>query len=981
MPHLELALLGSPRIECDGAAIEVDTRKAIALLAYLALAQPGSPHDREGLAALFWPDVDESRAHGALRRTLSALNKALGGRWLRIERESVALERDATVRIDVDDFRARLAEGRAHGHPATAVCARCVAPLTEAVALYRDSFMAGFSLRDSPAFDDWQFFQAEGLQRQLAGALEHLVTALSAEGTAEALEQAVGYARRWLALDSLHEPAHRQLMLLYAWAGQRAAALRQYRECVRVLAQELGVAPLEETTRLYEAIRENRPPSRPAAHTPGRAAPVAAAPAGRLTPAGLPLVGRAAEWQALLASYQAAAPDGRLVVLEGEAGIGKTRLAETVLARAREQGSQTMVARCYAGEAGLAFGPFVAGLRGTLGAAGEGGLPAWAERLAPHWISDAARLLPELQALHPAEPPSALDSPGAQSRFFESLRQALLAALSPTRAGGPPGVLLLDDAHWIDEASLDLLTYLVRRWPGQPICIIVTWRDEEVPANHRLRQLLAEAQRAGVGSRLALGRLSRPAVAELAERAAAARPTPEAVDHLYRETEGLPFFVVEYLAGLGAAGLSAADWTMPGGVRNLLQARLARVDETGAQLLSTAAVIGRSFDFDTLHAASGRSDDETVGGLETLMAAGLVNEVTGAPSAGSGPAYDFSHEQLRSLVYEETSLARRRLLHRRVAEALAARSRRTPPPAGQIARHYQQAGREAEAAEYFQLAGDQARALFANAEALAHYRAALALGHPVPAALHTAIGDLLTLSGLYEAALTSYEQAAALSGPEGLGVLEHKLGSVYHRQGEWALAESHFQAALNALGPSAPAESRAQLYADWGLAAHQGGNTARAQALAQEALELAEAAGDMRALAQVHNLLGILAGAQGAADSARQHLERSLALAEQLGDPAMRVAALNNLALALGKAEAYPAAVRLVEQALALCTAQGDRHREAALHNNLADLLHAGGQAEAALAHVKQSVMIYAEIGTAAGKATLQPEMWKLMEW
>jgi tetratricopeptide (TPR) repeat protein len=398
-------------------------------------------------------------------------------------------------------------------------------------------------------------------------------------------------------------------------------------------------------------------------------------------------------------------------------------------------------------------------------------------------------------------------------------------------------------------------------------------------------------------------------------------------------------------------------------------------------VLSTAAVIGRSFDFDTLHAASGRSDDETVFGLEALMAAGLVNEVAGGPGASGGPAYDFTHDKLRTLVYDETSLARRRLLHRRVAEALAARGRRAPAAAGQIAQHYQQAGREAEAAEYYELAGNHARAVFANAEALRHYRAALALGHPEPGRLHTAIGDLLTLSGLYEAALTSYEQAAALSAPDAIGALEHKLGSVYHRQGEWALAESHFQAALNALGSGAPSAAQARLYADWSLTAHQGGDTARAEHLARHALALAEAAGDTHALAQVHNLLGILAGAQDQPAAAREHLERSLALAEELGDPAIRVAALNNLALAYGEAEAYDRAVPLVEQALALCKAQGDRPREAALHNNLADLLHASGQAEAALAHVKQSVTIYAEISTETGAGPLQPEVWKLVAW
>jgi DNA-binding SARP family transcriptional activator/tetratricopeptide (TPR) repeat protein len=1001
MPRLEITLLGSPRMALDGRHIEVDTRKAIALLAYLALEGLGKPHGREALAALFWPDVDAARAHGALRRTLSTLNRALGARWLHIDREAVSFQRDAEARLDVDEFHARLAETQGHGHAASEVCPACLAPLEAAAIIYGDDFMAGFTLRDSPAFDDWQFFQAEALRRKLAGALERLVAALTRFGPEP--EAATDYARRWLALDPLHEPAHRQLMLLYAWSNQRAAALRQYRECVRVLEQELGVAPLDETTTLYEAIRENRAPPREAerGQEPAPPAPPRTgepeAPAERW-----PLVGRDVEWQRLVAALAATRSDGRLIVLEGEAGIGKTRLAETFWQHARARGGRVLVARCYEGEAHLAYGPIVEGLRAALGAPAE--MAAWARGVAPHWLAEAGRLLPELGG----QPPEAVDSPGARGRFFEGLRQVLLQALRPAQPGGPAGVLVIDDAHWMDEASLDLLTYLVRRWRGQPLCLLVTWRAEQMPPGHRLRLLLAEALRAGAGEHLSLQRLSREAVAALA---AQARPAEAAEDkalleRLYEETEGLPFFVIEYQHQLPAGGgaspaaegrlpeealTTAAGWSLPANVRTLLQARLARVDETGWQLLTAAAVIGRSFDYDILNAVSGRTEEETVAGLETLMDTGLVNELNGNGQAATaaGPAYDFSHDKVRALVYEETSLARRRLLHRRVAEALEARARRSGTGAGalanQIAMHFQQAGREVEAAGYYKLAGEHARGLYANAEALRHFRAALALGHPAAAALHEAIGDLLTLSGLYAQALTSYERAAALSseaaGEPALAGLEHKLGGLYHRLGDWDLAESHYQAARNALGPERPASDHARLRADESLTAHHRGDTARALALAEEALKLAGEAGDQRALAQAHNILGILASSQGRHEAAREHLEESLRLAEMLGDPGSQAAALNNLAHAYGRQGEHAAAIRLVEQALRLAHTQGDRHREAALHNNLADRLYASGQAARAEQHVKQSVMLYAEIGAEAGAEQLQPEIWKLAEW
>jgi predicted ATPase len=521
------------------------------------------------------------------------------------------------------------------------------------------------------------------------------------------------------------------------------------------------------------------------------------------------------------------------------------------------------------------------------------------------------------------------------------------------------------------------------------VCILVAWRGDQIGADHRLRQLLADAHRAGTGTVLSLSRLSQSVVLEMAQAALGSLPEPLG-QRLYRETEGLPFFVAEYLAMM-ASGAPAGDpsgWSLPGGVRDLLRSRLAAVDDTGRQLLGAAAVIGRSFDFDTLREASGRSDEETAAALEVLIARGLVEEMGGAGAPGV-LTYDFTHEKLRALTYEETSLARRRLLHRRVAEALAARARSRPQPLGplasQIAQHYTLAGREAEAAEYFKRAGEYARALYANAEALAHFQCALAFGHPAAGELHEALGDLQMLLGDYGAALTSYEKAAALSAPAALFSLEHKLGNVYQRRGQWEQAESHFRAALAALerngqGMGADRE-RSKIYADWSLSAHQSDHADEALSLAHRAQELAEAAQDVRALAYSHNLLGILARSRDDLDLARDHLERSLEFAEALKEAGVRVAALNNLALVYEDRGDTEQALKLTETALAQCVAQGDRHREAALHNHLADLLHAAGQAEAAMAHLKQAVTIFAEIGAEAEATHWQPEIWKLTEW
>ncbi len=945
MPELRVAVLGPPRLELDGAAVEVDTRKAIALLAYLAVT--GERHGREALAGLLWPEYDEAHARAALRRTLSALNKGLRGGWLATDRTSIALDR-ADLWLDLARFHALLAECGAHGHPLAETCPACLAPLREAAALHRGDFLAGFALRDADGFEDWQRLQAESLRRELAGVLERLV---EVQATAGRWQDAIADGHRWLALDPLHEPAHRQLMRLYAWSGQRGAALRQYRACVRVLDRELGVAPLEETTALYQTIKQGQAERERPAPPPAAVAPLSRPP----------LVGRSAEWSALLEAYDAARHDGRLVVLEGEAGIGKTRLAEEFAAHAIAAGATTIGGRCYDGESGLAYQPLVEGLRAALAGQADS---AWLQAVPTPWLAEASRLLPELVDLRPGLAPAPLDGPGAQSRFLAGLCQVLLTALR----GPVPGVLVLDDLHWADEASLDLLTYLVRRLAGQPLCIVVTWRSEQVQGGHRLRRLAAEAQRAGGATVLRLAPLSQPEVAELVLAVAPARAGQAA--WLYQETEGLPFFLTEYLA---VAPEGAPDAPLPGGVRELLQAKLGQVSEAGRQLLATAAVIGRSFDFDTVRGASGRSEEETVAALEELTERGLVREVR---EAGELPAlaYDFGHERMRALVYEQTSLARRRLLHRRVAEALAGRAD-GQSLAASIARHFQLAGQETEAATSFKTAGDQARGLYANHEALAHYRSALALGHPDAAGLHEAIGDLETLAGAYDDALASYEAAAASCAPEALPGLEHKLGGVHDRRGDWQAAASHFEAALAASQDDA---RKARLYADWSLTAHRRGDQRHAVELADRALALAEAAEDTKALAQAHNILGVLTGHLGDHAGARRHLERSLALAERLADPSSRVAALNNLALAHRAAGELERALELAETALALCTSHGDRHRQAALHNNLADLLQAMGRPEDAMGHLKQAVTIFTEVGA---PDRLQPEIWKLVEW
>jgi len=337
MSPLTIRLFGPPEIELSGRPLETDRRKAVALLAYLAVT--GVAHSRDALAAMFWPDFDTSRAYAYLRRTLWELGQALGegelpnGGWVLAERDLLRMDPKADLRVDVIQFQELVKKGR--GREAATY-------LSEAAALYRGDFMAGFTLRDSPDFDAWQVGQSEGLRRQLSETLAALSRACAAMGETDA---AVAHARRWLALDNLNEAAHRLLMELYAQAGQRSAALHQYETCVRLLQAELNVRPEPATQRLYDSIRRGQLFSVPQGGVTGAPVAVAAAsasetttptavtlrPEGSAAPAvqmprpGTPFVGREkelAEITRLLAD-----PDCRLLTLVGPGGAGKTRLA------------------------------------------------------------------------------------------------------------------------------------------------------------------------------------------------------------------------------------------------------------------------------------------------------------------------------------------------------------------------------------------------------------------------------------------------------------------------------------------------------------------------------------------------------------------------------------------------------------------------------------------------------------------------------
>lgn len=387
MSRLSIFVLGSPRFELDGSPINLSRRKATALLVYLAVM--GERQRREMLATFLWPDSDQARAYAYLRNTLWEINRTLGEGWLLADRDSVGINPAADIYLDLQDFCALIALVTPHLHPGDEGCQECADVLEEANRLYRGDFISGFGLHDSPAFDNWQFFQSEEVRQALMDGLIRLIHMHVANNN---LELALEYARRWSKLDPINEEAHRELMHIYAWTGQRNAAIRQYQECQQILKKELNIEPEGVTTELFERIQSGElQREQVLALSPemfSRRAPreiletVEPNPETWETSDNLPIpptpfVGRQAELQEI--ADRLANPNYRLITLLGPGGIGKTRLA---IQAASVQHSQFQHGVCFVSMASLRSGqPILPSIVDALGLAISSGEKNTAEQL------------------------------------------------------------------------------------------------------------------------------------------------------------------------------------------------------------------------------------------------------------------------------------------------------------------------------------------------------------------------------------------------------------------------------------------------------------------------------------------------------------------------------------------------------------------------------------------------------------------------
>ena len=759
---LHFALLGPPQVYQDGQLLVFPSHKALALLLYLAVEQ-GS-HSRKMLSELFWPESDAAHARSALRTTVVELRDVLAEEaspaqrtgmhripHLLIDRDSLSLDVTSQVSLDLQTLQAAwvLARDTTRGTvqlPEEQRRAQ-LAQLQEATMLARGEFLDGFSLHNVQGFDDWVRFQREYWHLRMHLVFDRLSSLYEDVGE---FDQAIAVIIRWLALTFLNEEASQRLMRLHFAAGNRVAALQAYEVLRALLASEIHAEPTPITMALAERIRATSP-----AHYTLQQATRRASPLQSLLAA--PFVGRTREYGLLLEQYYLARQGQiQVVLVEGEAGIGKTRLATEFLDWAIAQGADVLRGQAFESNRRLAYQPFIEALRPRID---QENAPE--DLLHDVWLAELARLLPELHERYPDLTRVVDDASVARNHLFEAVARLLTVLAART-----PLILFLDDIHFADTATLDLLHYLARRFTERatPILLLLCVRTQARQTTSGLAEWRANLGRIVPLTRLQLGPLSAQDTVHLLdilvrrnqEGEAKGPRTPnlamyEQIDvlervgqQLFAETRGQPFYLIEMLKLLlvhsifppssseGKESTRTGDVAtamikelsmarlFPPSVRELISIQLDRLRPSAFAFLVAGAVLEQDATFERLCSVADLSEHEGLIALDEVLRSLLVQEPKLSSGLEGSDVYTFTNPMIRDVISVEAGETRNRIFHRRALYLL----QDTSTPVAKLAYHALSAGMLDPAFRLSVAAGDEARAVFALHVAIEHYEQA-----------------------------------------------------------------------------------------------------------------------------------------------------------------------------------------------------------------------------------------------------------------
>lgn len=770
---LEIFLLGQFCVNEGGETVtQLHHARLQELLAYLLL-QRRRPVSRSQLAYLFWPDSSEDQARTNLRNLLHRLRKSLPAveQFLRVDETSIEWRSDSAYFLDVAQFEGAVQQAEA------ASKSERIELLARAARVY-----GGNLLPD--CYSDWVVAERERLHQSYLKTLSNLAGLYQEQ---RRYLQAIEAVQALLQADALNESAYALLMQLHAWEGNRGQALHAYHMCAEALRRELGVEPGPALRTLYEQLLKT-------ADLPVLAAPNAS------------LVARQAEWEQLTRRWREWLRSPRSlrgIIITGEAGIGKTHLAEIFFDWVRRQGIRTAAAACYDASRGLAY----AALKVWLNEIYTAEKPH-IEALPLAIRIEISRLLPEMSSSMPDLPaPAPLQETWQQIHFY----QALLRAFAVTAR---PLLLWLDDLQWCDPETLAWLAYLTVSREAEHILLLITARD----AGHNLSPTHEDIFPAQTTiMELALERFDEAESRELAQFLSDA-PIPEHIaEYVFRFSEGNPLFITEIVRS-GLQPMAANPASYPARVKTVLDGRLKQLSSTGRQVVELGAVIGRSFSYELLQRASPMDEQTLVDGLDECWRHRILREL-------GSMGYDFSHDQLRRTAYDGLSQARRRLLHGRAAAAFEQVFSANPNPvAEQIARHLELAGNSGRAILFYERAAQEARSLFALSRAILLLEQALSLLPPgdgsreLAARLYEQLGQSLLIQGQNDSARSNFLLAMQHLDPEDAvsrARLWRQTAQAWSAEQRYDEAGESVQNALAELGDLPPAMQEADWRQEW----------------------------------------------------------------------------------------------------------------------------------------------------------------------
>ena len=836
---MEFRILGPLEVLADGQTCDLGGQKQRTLLAVLLLeANRVVPSDR--LIDALWEDDPSETAQKALQVYVSQLRKTLGRERLETKASGYLL-RVGSGELDLGRFEELRDQGK----------------LREALALWRGPPLADFAYH--------RFAQGEivRLDELRLDCLERRIEQdLAAGRHAEVIGELEALARA----HPLREHVRAQLMRALYRCGRQAEALAAYQDARHVLVEELGIEPGQDLRELERAIlRQDRLLE-------------AAAGARRPAEAGrAPFVGRERELADLVAGLEdAIAGRGRLFLLVGEPGIGKSRLADELIAHAKARGARVLVGRCWEAGGAPVYWPWLQSLRGYIRETEAETLRSQLGSGAP----DLAQLLPELRELHPdlPEPPS-LEPENARFRLFEAATSFLRSA-----AEHRPLLLVLDDLHAADEPSLLLLQFLARELAESRLLVLGAYRDVDPAIREPLSAALAELAREPVTRILSLGGLGEADVARFIELTTDHTPAAGVVETVHTGTEGNPLFVCEIVRLLAAEGRLAQPGprlTVPQNLKEVIARRLGRPSAECKRVLSLASVLGREFDLDVLADASGLEQDTLFDLLDEAVAQRLVTDVP-----GSRGRLRFAHAMFRDGLYDELQPTRRRQLHAQVGEALERlASGDAESHLAELAYHFCEAVPPADpskAVDYARRAGDHAAALPAPEEAVRLYEMALSLARASERPrllLRTARSNWMARGrGAAERAVEARDALVADGDREGAAEAELLLANIHWSEGSHRLVSEHMQRAVELVRDRPISRTTAEVLADASRFHMLADEHEEALTLGREGLAIAEQLGLESIRAHSLNNIGVARACLGDLDGL-QDLRRAFEIA------------------------------------------------------------------------------------------------------